>query len=51
MLDLGLILTVVGVLFALPIGWIVGLVLVVVGALRWVANSARDDVCAHRGVF
>ena len=50
MLDLGLILMVVGVLFALPICWIVGLVLVVVGALRWVVNSARDDVGVHRRV-
>ena len=48
MLDLGLILTVLGVLLALPIVWVVGLVLVVVGALRWVASSARDSVGVRR---
>ena len=42
MLDVGLILMVFGVLLALPVFWIVGLVLAVVGALRWVAGSARD---------
>ena len=48
MLDLGLILMVLGVLFALPILWIVGLVLVAVGALRWVAGSVRDSVGVGR---
>jgi hypothetical protein len=48
MLDLGLILMVLGVLFALPVLWIVGMVLVAVGALRWVAGSARDLVGVHR---
>ena len=48
MLDLGLILMVLGVVFALPIFWIVGMVLVVVGVLRWVASSARDVVGIRR---
>ena len=48
MLDLGLILMVLGVLFALPIVWIGGLVLVAIGALRWVAGSARDHVGMRR---
>ena len=51
MLDLGLILMVVGVLFALPFCWVIGLVLVVVGALRWVANAARDSVGVRRRVY
>ena len=48
MLDLGLILMVLGVLFALPILWIAGMVFVMVGALRWVAGSARDLVGVRR---
>jgi hypothetical protein len=48
MLDLGLILMVLGVLIALPFLWIVGMVLVIVGVLRWVAGSARDLVGVHR---
>jgi hypothetical protein len=40
-LDVGLFLTVIGVLFAVPILWIVGLVVVVFGALRWLLGAAR----------
>ena len=50
MLDLGLILTILGVLFAFPLVWAAGLMLVVVGALRWVASSARDSVGVRRRV-
>jgi hypothetical protein len=38
---MGLLLTVIGVLLAVPVLWIVGLAFVVFGALRWLVGAAR----------
>jgi hypothetical protein len=40
-LDVGLFLTVIGVLLAVPILWVVGLGLVVFGTFRWLVGAAR----------
>ena len=39
MLDIGLLLTIIGVLLAAPVLWIVGLVVVAFGALRWLVGA------------
>jgi hypothetical protein len=40
MLLLGLVLLVLGLIFAIPILWTIGIVLAVIGAILWLADGA-----------
>ena len=48
MIILGLILLVLGLLLGVPILWVIGLVLVAVGAILWIAGSAGHEVGGRR---
>ena len=48
MIILGLILLVLGLLLGVPILWVIGLVLVAIGAILWIAGSAGHEVGGRR---
>ena len=48
MIILGLILLVLGLLLAVPIFWVIGLVLIAVGAILWIAGAAGHEVGGRR---
>ena len=48
MIILGLILLVLGLLLGVPILWVIGLVLIAVGAILWIAGSAGHEIGGRR---
>ena len=48
MLIAGVVLLLLGLIFAVPILWIVGLILVLVGAVLWVAGAAGHASTGRR---
>jgi Family of unknown function (DUF6131) len=48
---LGVILLLLGLLLSIPILWAIGLVLVVVGAVLWIAGSAGRTVGGRRHYY
>jgi hypothetical protein len=48
MIILGIILALLGLLLGVPLLWVVGLALVVIGAILWVAGSAGHEVGGRR---
>ncbi len=48
---LGVILLLLGLLLSIPILWTIGLVLVVVGAILWIAGSAGHAVGGRRHYY
>jgi Family of unknown function (DUF6131) len=51
MIILGVILALLGFLFAIPILWVIGLVLVAVGAILWVAGAVGNGVGGRRHYY
>jgi hypothetical protein len=48
MIVVGLVLLLLGLLLSAPILWVVGLVLIAVGAILWIAGSAGHAVGGRR---
>jgi len=48
MIILGLILLVLGLVLGVPILWVIGLVLVAIGVILWIAGSAGHEVGGRR---
>jgi fatty-acid desaturase len=48
---LGVILLLLGLLLSVPVLWAIGLVLVIVGAVLWVAGSAGHAIGGHRHYY
>ena len=48
MLILGLILLILGFVFAIPLLWTVGLVLAIIGAVLWVLGGLNHPVAGRR---
>ena len=48
MLILGIILLVLGFIFAIPILWTIGIVLAVIGAILWLLGAADRPVLGRR---
>ena len=48
MIILGLILLVVGLLLGVSILWVIGLVLIAVGAVLWIAGAAGHEIGGRR---
>ena len=48
MLILGLVLMLIGFLFGVPLLWILGIVLAVIGAALWIAGSAGSQIGPRR---
>jgi len=51
MIIVGLILLVLGLILSVPILWILGLVLVAVGAIVWIAGAAGHEVAGRRHYY
>ncbi|MET0920449.1 MAG: DUF6131 family protein [Acidimicrobiia bacterium] len=51
MIILGLILMLIGFLLSVPILWVIGIVLAVVGAVLWIAGSAGHGVAGRRHYY
>ena len=51
MIVLGVILLLIGLLASVPILWIIGLVLVVVGAVLWIAGAAGREIGGRRHYY
>ena len=51
MIVLGVILLLLGLLLSVPILWAIGLVLVVIGAILWVAGSAGHAMGGRRHYY
>jgi fatty acid desaturase len=48
---LGVILMLIGFLLAVPVLWVVGIVLVLVGAVLWIAGSVGHEVGGRRHYY
>jgi uncharacterized membrane protein HdeD (DUF308 family) len=48
---LGVILLLLGLLLSAPILWTIGLVLVVIGAILWIAGAAGHEVAGRRHYY
>jgi hypothetical protein len=48
---LGVILLLIGLLASVPILWTIGIVLVVVGAILWIAGAAGHEVAGRRHYY
>jgi hypothetical protein len=48
---LGVILLLLGLLLSVPILWVIGLVLVVVGAVLWLAGTAGHEIGGRRHYY
>jgi len=51
MIILGIILLILGLILSVPILWIIGLVLVAVGAILWIAGAAGHEVAGRRHYY
>ena len=51
MIVVGVILLLLGLLLNVPILWVIGVVLVVVGAILWIAGSAGHAVGGRRHYY
>ena len=51
MIIIGLIVLVLGVLLSAPILWTIGLILVAVGAVLWIAGSVGHEVGGRRHYY
>jgi Family of unknown function (DUF6131) len=51
MIILGVILALLGFLLAVPILWVIGLVLIAVGAILWIAGAAGREVGGRRHYY
>ena len=51
MIIVGLILLVLGLILSIPILWVIGLVLVAVGAILWIAGSVGNGVGGRRHYY
>jgi hypothetical protein len=48
---LGVVLLLLGLIFSVPVLWVVGLILVIVGAVLWVAGSAGRAIGGRRHYY
>jgi hypothetical protein len=51
MIILGVILALLGFLLAVPVLWIIGLVLIAVGVILWIAGSVGNGVGGRRHYY
>jgi Family of unknown function (DUF6131) len=51
MIILGVILALLGFLLAVPILWVIGLVLIAVGAILWIAGAGGREVGGRRHYY
>jgi len=51
MIILGLILAIVGLLLSVPVFWIIGLVLLAVGVILWIAGAVGNGVGGRRHYY
>lgn len=51
MIILGIILLLLGLLLSVPILWVIGLVLVAVGAILWIAGTAGHEIGGRRHYY
>ncbi|CDO85898.1 MULTISPECIES: DUF6131 family protein [Mycobacterium simiae complex] len=48
MIVLGVVLLILGYLFAIPLLWTIGIVLIVIGAVMWILGSIGRPVAGRR---
>jgi fatty-acid desaturase len=48
---LGVILLLLGLIFSVPVLWVIGLILVIVGAVLWFAGSAGHAIGGRRHYY
>jgi hypothetical protein len=48
---LGVILLLLGLIFSVPVLWVIGLILVIVGAVLWIAGSAGHAIGGRRHYY
>jgi hypothetical protein len=48
MIILGIVLLLLGLLFKVPVLWVIGLVLIVIGAALWIAGSSGRAIGSRR---
>ncbi|CQD22432.1 hypothetical protein BN1232_05622 [Mycobacterium lentiflavum] len=48
MIVLGVVLLILGYLFAIPLLWTIGIVLIVIGAVMWILGSVGRPVAGRR---
>lgn len=51
MIVLGVILLLLGLIFSVPVLWVIGLILVIVGAVLWIAGSAGHAIGGRRHYY
>ena len=51
MIILGIILLLLGLLLSIPVLWVIGVVLVAVGAILWIAGSVGREVGGRRHYY
>ena len=51
MIILGVILLILGLLLGVPVLWVIGLVLIAVGAVLWIAGAAGHEVGGRRHYY
>jgi hypothetical protein len=51
MIVLGVILLLLGLLLSVPILWAIGLVLLVIGAILWIAGAAGHEIAGRRHYY
>ena len=51
MIILGLILAILGFILGVSILWVIGLVLIAVGAILWIAGSAGHEIGGRRHYY
>jgi hypothetical protein len=51
MIILGIILLLLGLLLSVPVLWVIGIVLVAVGAILWIAGTAGHEIGGRRHYY
>jgi hypothetical protein len=51
MIVLGVVLLILGYLFAIPLLWTIGIVLIVIGAVMWILGSVGRPVGGRRYLY
>jgi hypothetical protein len=51
MIILGVILLILGLLLGVPILWVIGLVLIAVGVILWIAGAAGHEIGGRRHYY